>query len=270
MFHLVQVGLGSGGMAVLDLVLKDPRITKCTLIEPDVFKQHNLQRHLFGMDALGVSKAKKAAEWIQNRRPDLDLRVFSSPLQECSKGLVFLPDTKMVTVGICAVDNEAAKYFWCAWMREHKISWTLGEVLSGGIGGFVHVFNPVGPCYGCVCSHLKREGPVDGPEEKVDYNQPTSENPTMRISATFSSIMHIASIHALKTLEILDGTEDSHSMLMPMKKVEGVFDNPWNAIGLKIPKNPDCYFCKKDDTSGLDVDAELARKIRELSGGKHS
>jgi hypothetical protein len=267
MFHLIQVGLGSGGMAVLDMVLKDQRISKCTLIEPDVFKQHNLQRHLFGIDALGFSKAKKASDWVKNRRPDLDLQVFSSTLQECSKEQVFQPDSNEIPIGICAVDNEPAKYHWCSWMREQNVFWTLGEVLSGGIGGFVHVFSPSGPCYGCVCSHLKREGPMDGPEEKSDYSQPTSENPKMRISATFSSIMHIASIHALKTLEMLDGNKDPHSLLMPMKKLEGVFEKPWSAICLQIPKNLDCYFCKQNDASSLDIDGELARKIRELSGG---
>ena len=35
MAHLVQVGAGSGGMPVLDLVCRDPRITRLTLIEPD-------------------------------------------------------------------------------------------------------------------------------------------------------------------------------------------------------------------------------------------
>ena len=53
MAHLVQVGAGSGGMAVLDLLSPDPRITAITLIEPDVYKPHNVQRHLFPADAVG-------------------------------------------------------------------------------------------------------------------------------------------------------------------------------------------------------------------------
>ena len=47
MAHLFQVGAGSGGMPVLDMLCRDPRITRVTLIEPDVYKPHNVERHLF-------------------------------------------------------------------------------------------------------------------------------------------------------------------------------------------------------------------------------
>ena len=47
MAHLLQVGAGSGGMPVLDMLCRDPRINEVTLIEPDVYKQHNVERHLF-------------------------------------------------------------------------------------------------------------------------------------------------------------------------------------------------------------------------------
>jgi len=47
MAHLVQVGVGSGGIAVLDALARDERITRVTLIEPDVYKPHNVYRHLF-------------------------------------------------------------------------------------------------------------------------------------------------------------------------------------------------------------------------------
>src|SRR3981081_1289550 len=36
--HLLQVGAGSGGMPVLDMVCRDPRIARVTLIEPDLYK----------------------------------------------------------------------------------------------------------------------------------------------------------------------------------------------------------------------------------------
>ena len=42
MAHLVQVGLGSGGMSVIDMLVRDMRISKVTLIEPDILKLHNL------------------------------------------------------------------------------------------------------------------------------------------------------------------------------------------------------------------------------------
>ena len=35
MSHLIQVGAGSGGMPVLDMLGRDPRVTRVTLIEPE-------------------------------------------------------------------------------------------------------------------------------------------------------------------------------------------------------------------------------------------
>ena len=75
MAHLVQVGAGSGGMPVLDMVCRDPRITRVTLIEPDVYKPHNVERHLFPLSAVGEPKADLAERWLKERRPDLDVRL---------------------------------------------------------------------------------------------------------------------------------------------------------------------------------------------------
>ncbi len=65
MAHLIQVGAGSGGMPVLDMVCRDPRITRVTLIEPDVYKPHNVERHLFPLSAVGASKAELAQRWLR-------------------------------------------------------------------------------------------------------------------------------------------------------------------------------------------------------------
>ena len=55
MTHLVQVGAGSGGMPVLDMLCRDDRIHQVTLIEPDIYKPHNVQRHLFPRYAIGTA-----------------------------------------------------------------------------------------------------------------------------------------------------------------------------------------------------------------------
>lgn len=268
MAHIIQVGLGSGGMSVLDLVLKDPRITCCTLIEPDEFKPHNLQRHLFGADAVGKLKVDHAREWIINRRPDVKVNCIPALLQECQWEDLLSGEACGSVFGICAVDNEAAKYYWCSLMRKHQIPWTLGEVLSGGIGGFVHSFSPTGPCYGCVASYLKREGPKDSaPSKPMDYSQPEAGVEEMRISASFSSIMTIASMHCVKTLEMLDHQGGSQTILMPMKKVDGVFAHPWRGILFDIAKNPGCFFCGAGAGEIIDFDAMVRQKIQELSGG---
>ena len=77
-------------------------------------------------------------------------------------------------IGVCAADNEEAKYRFDALMRRFGKPWTLGEVLAGGIGGFVHRFTPGGPCYGCVASHLQRSVTVDRPKAPSSMPSPSS------------------------------------------------------------------------------------------------
>jgi len=171
MAHLFQVGAGSGGMPVLDLVCRDPRVTRVTLVEPDVYKPHNVERHLFPPSAVGERKADLAARWLRERRPDLQVATFLCDLCDPDMQPTLDEVARSADLGVCAADNEPAKYHWDALMRRHSRPWTLGEVLSGGIGGFVHAFVPGGPCYGCVASRLQRDVVVDR-APTPDYSQP--------------------------------------------------------------------------------------------------
>ena len=58
---VVQVGTGSGGMAVLDLVGRDARINSVLLIEPDIYKPHNVVRHYFAPDRCGQAHHRGCA-----------------------------------------------------------------------------------------------------------------------------------------------------------------------------------------------------------------
>ncbi len=155
MAHLIQVGTGSGGMPVLDMVSRDPRIEEITIIEPDVYKPHNVYRHMFPHSAVGQKKGVLAKQWLLERRPDLKVNLLLCDLLDPQYQEAINAAIAKADVGSCAADNEAAKYHWDALMRYHKKPWTLGEVLSGGIGGFVHWFTPGGPCYGCGCSSAR-------------------------------------------------------------------------------------------------------------------
>ncbi len=159
MAHLFQVGAGSGGMPVLDMVCRDPRVTRVTLVEPDIYKPHNVGRHLFPLDAVGQTKAALAERWLKERRPDLEVCLLAHDLTGPAAQGQIEAAAAVADVGVCAADNEPAKYHFDALMRKFRKPWTLGEVLSGGIGGWVHRFTPDGPCYGCVASHLQRTAP---------------------------------------------------------------------------------------------------------------
>src|SRR5262249_31986655 len=64
MAHLFQAGAGGGGMPVLDMACRDERVTHVTLVEPDVFKPHNVVRHVFPPTAVGKPKAELARAWL--------------------------------------------------------------------------------------------------------------------------------------------------------------------------------------------------------------
>src|SRR5437763_5710027 len=173
MAHILQVGAGSGGMPVLDMVARDPRVSRVTLVEPDVYKPHNVERHLFPASAVGRLKAELAADWLRGRRPDLDVVIMAVDLLAADVQTELAKTAAAADLGICAADNEPAKYHFDALMRQAGKPWTLGEVLSGGIGGFVHWFAPGGPCYGCVARPLKRSVAAEAPPEKApDYSPP--------------------------------------------------------------------------------------------------
>ena len=201
--HVLQVGAGSGGMAVLDLVARDPRVTRITLVEPDIYAPHNVYRHFFPPSAVGKRKAELAAEWVRAIRPGVAFEALVADVTDPSRQPEFARRAAECDVGICAADNEAAKFAFDALMRAAGKPWTLGEVLSGGIGGWVHRFVPGGACYGCVASHLKREVTEQPAGPPPDYSDPNAARPEATVPATKASIAVIAGLHALVTLDVL-------------------------------------------------------------------
>jgi molybdopterin/thiamine biosynthesis adenylyltransferase len=262
--HLLQVGAGSGGMPVLDMVCRDTRITRLTLIEPDVYKAHNVERHLFPNSAVGQKKALLAQTWLGERRPDLEVHVLDHDL--CDARVAGIIDEAAATadIGVCAADNEPAKLHWDALMRRHGKPWTLGEVLSGGIGGFVHWFIPGGPCYGCVASHLQRNIEVDKPKAP-DYSAPGGAAPEVTIPASKAAIGVIAALHALVTLQLLADPRGYQpgftSMLLTLARVPEVFEEMYRPFRFRIERSPQCLVCGPEQPvprEGLDAALEQA------------
>ena len=83
MAHVFQVGAGSGGIVVLDLIARDPRVTRLTLVEPDVYKPHNVHRHLFPLSAVvqAMRKTQQTSLYLDRLGPFLVARaIWQSPL----------------------------------------------------------------------------------------------------------------------------------------------------------------------------------------------
>ena len=278
MAHLLQVGAGSGGMPVLDMLCRDPRITCVTLMEPDVYKPHNVQRHVFPLAGVGEPKAELAETWLKDRRPELEVRLLVCDLLAPVSQRAIEEAVAAADIGVCAADNEPAKYYWDALLRRHGKPWTLGEVLSGGIGGFVHWFGPGGPCYGCVASRLNREAPAEK-APTPDYSQPGGAVAETTVPASMASIHAIASLHALVTLQMLDavagpGTLQSEleqrlgftSLLLSLQKVADVFDEAFRPYRFRVARSADCLICRARPTpsSSEDLDVALDQALARL------
>lgn len=269
---LFQVGAGSGGMVVLDLLVRDRSVAAVTLVEPDIYKPHNILRHVFPPSAVGQLKAELAAEWVKERRSDIAATVLDADLTDPTMLDTFEKHAAECDVGVCAVDNEPAKYAFDALMRGAGKPWTLGEVLSGGIGGWVHTFTPHGPCYGCVASHLQRNVAEAAPAPPPDYANPGAAVVEATVPAAKASIEVIAALHALATLELLTGRdrerpEDAFtSLLFTLKRVPGVFDDAFRSHKMRIPKSAACLFCSTvpAPVAGEDLDVALDQALGRL------
>jgi molybdopterin/thiamine biosynthesis adenylyltransferase len=266
--HILQVGAGSGGMPVLDMLSREPRITRISLIEPDIYKPHNVHRHLFPLSAVGRSKAQLARTWLEERRPALQIDILEADLMGAEHADAIEHLASAADMGICAADNEPAKYHFDALMRRHGKPWTLGEVLSGGTGGFVHWFVAGGPCYGCVASHLKRSVAVDKPKTP-DYSQPGAALEEATVPASKAAIEVVASLHALVTLQLL-GNLSSYdpgftSMLFTLERVADVFPEPYRPFRFRIPRSPTCLICRASDGEPADLDQALDQAFERLS-----
>ncbi len=252
---------------MLDLLARDPRITTITLVEPDVYSERNVHRHAFPSSAAGRLKGEAAAEWVRERRADVEVNVLVADLTDPAMLGIFEERASVCDVGVCAVDNEAAKYAFDALMRKAGKSWSLGEVLSGGIGGWVHRFTPNGPCYGCVASHLQRTV-TEAPEAPApDYANPGAALAETTIPASKASIEVIASLHASITLDMLAGTvAEFTSLLFTLQRVPGVFDEAYRPFRFTIAKSEECLFCSTIPAAeaGEDLDVALDQALARL------
>ena len=276
MAHLFQVGAGSGGMPVLDMVGRDPLLTHVTLVEPDVYQAHNVVRHLFPQSAVGRKKAELAREWLRERRPDLHVDILTCDLLDSAFASRIEAAAAAADIGICAADNEHAKYRFDALMRRFGKPWTLGEVLAGGIGGFAHCFVPGGPCYGCVASYLQRSVAVEQ-ARPPDYSQPGGPAPEVTVPASRAAIGVIAGLHAQVTLKLMAACGiatpqaaplDFTSLLLTLERVPDIFEEAYRPYRFRVARSAECLICRQEasaaPSSAEELDVALDRALARL------
>ena len=262
--RLVQVGVGSGGIAALDTLARDPRLTHLTLIDPDRFEPRNAARHLFGPGHAGRLKVDLARDWLAEARPDLAVEAWPIDVTTSAERQRISQALTEADVALCAVDGEPAKYACDELFRTARKPWTLGEVLSGGVAGWVHRFIPGGPCYGCVASRLGRAMPAGDPlHPRPDYADPAGVRPETSVPASKASIAVVAGLHALLTLELFgDLAAPAVSWLLPLTVVPDLFPERFRGRRFDTARRADCLICgesvPKGDLDAL-VDAALTR-----------
>jgi molybdopterin/thiamine biosynthesis adenylyltransferase len=274
--HIFQVGVGSGGMVVLDLIARNAAIDRITIVDPDSYAAKNVYRHCFPSQAVGQPKVELAAEWVRERRSDLEVLALEANLCDPALQSRFAAIAASCDLGVCAVDNEPAKYAFDSLMRAARKPWTLGEVLSGGIGGWIHRFSPDGPCYGCVASHLQRAVVDEPTSPPPDYANPGDAVAETTIPASKASIEAIASLHALAMLECLGKLQSNAkqpgepftSMLFSLRTVPGIFEEAYKAYRFRIERDTSCLICSmktvatgslSDETLDVELDQALGR-----------
>jgi molybdopterin/thiamine biosynthesis adenylyltransferase len=252
-------------MVVLDLLCREPSVQRIVLLDPDSYKSHNVYRHYFGLDKVGEKKVDLAAAWVKQFRPDLDVVPLTIDLLDPSRQAEIESAVQSCDLGVCAVDSEPAKYHFDALMRQFAKPWTLGEVLSGGIGGWIHGFRPGEACYGCVASHLQRNVTTDN-RPPPDYSNPEAALQETTIPASKSSINVIAGLHACMTLGMLAGSAPEFtSLLLPLAKVDGVFAEALRPFRFRIPRSPECLICANHAIpAGEDLDVALDQALARL------
>ncbi|VTT99304.1 dinucleotide-utilizing enzyme possibly involved in molybdopterin or thiamin biosynthesis : Hypothetical conserved protein OS=uncultured planctomycete GN=HGMM_F33C03C23 PE=4 SV=1: ThiF [Gemmataceae bacterium] len=273
MSRVFQVGAGSGGVVVLDHLARDRGVDRVTLVEFDTYKPHNVYRHLFPASAVGRLKADLAAEWVRGFRTDIEVETVAADATDPARQGELADLAAACDVGVCAVDNEPAKYAFDALMRGAGKPWTLGEVLSGGIGGWVHRFVPGGPCYGCVASYLQRSVAEEPAAPPPDYSNPGGPIAETTVPANKASIGVIASLHAVATLEVLATARDTErspsepphtSVLMSLARVPGVFDEAFRSYRFRVPRAPGCLVCGSASVPPGDLDVALGEALDRL------
>jgi molybdopterin/thiamine biosynthesis adenylyltransferase len=274
MAHLVQVGAGSGGMPVLDMLCRQQEITRITLIEPDLYKPHNVVRHVFPAESVGENKAELARKWVKSRRPDMDITLISEDLLNPGAEQTIERAVADADIGVCAADNEPAKYRWDFLMRRYSKPWTLGEVLSGGIGGFIHCFMPGAACYGCVASYLQRSMKVVD-SAAPDYSQPNAQLTEATVPAGKAAIQAVAALHALVTIGLLENYKGYDpgftTLLWSLARVPGIFEEAFRPYRFRIPRAAECLICRVESEQKLpsaeDLDVALDRALARLGDG---
>mgnify|MGYP002752970836 CR=1 FL=1 len=200
---ITAIGLGSGGAPIVDSLVMNG-IQNWDLYDMDTLDDVNLIKHPRMRKDLGKDKVVIQKEWIMDRNPLANVKIFNENIEESIKNSDF--------VLICT-DNEATRYFLNDISVKYNKPYSLGYVYRTGFGGFVYLYDPsTTGCYSCYKQFLKNSSntididlalPLTEDEQSQIYGL---DNRNYRASGLSIDIQMIALLHAKITLVFLANT----------------------------------------------------------------
>jgi molybdopterin/thiamine biosynthesis adenylyltransferase len=145
--HVVQAGLGSGGMPVTQF-LTQAGVASWTLFDPDVLDEANLVKHPGRRADLGLPKVQIARDWIVDRNPDAQVTVQQVDIR---MNHAYEQAVAAANLVLCCVDTVGTRQYISDVCVRFGKPFVLGSVFRRGVGGEVYAYIPGRTgCYRCL------------------------------------------------------------------------------------------------------------------------
>ncbi len=152
---VVQIGVGSGGAAANDHLTMNG-VRRWALFDPDSYDDVNLVKHPRNRSQLGKLKVKNQEEWILDRNPTAEVRVFAEDVLSSASFTSVVQDADLVLC--CADKPEVRSYVNEVSVRARKPCVTA-SVFRQGFGGEVYAYIPGAfGCFQCMSRTADEQG----------------------------------------------------------------------------------------------------------------
>ncbi len=237
--HIAVVGLGSGGSALADMLVRYG-VGKLTLVDPDTFEPENIKRHILDtgyippisklFPRLKFNKARVVMWRLHDINPNVSVKFIGDKFSSLSER----PD-----LIACCADSDACCQLVNQYALEHHI-----PVVFGGVHGAAEMAEIITlipgetPCYAC----YERDGSEPEPTQEKYTNPGYDSTRTPSQPGLWADILMAASI---QFRAILDALQDKINPLILAR-----LRFPYSAEVIRQKKG--CAVCS-DNMEGLSI-----------------
>jgi len=233
--HVVQLGVGGGGSAIVQC-LAGMGVGRLTLVDRDDVEPRNFSRQFLYRHAdLGRSKVDRAAEWVREYDPTIEVRAVDRWIGRADD-LDGLFDGADVVTG--SFDEPPGAQ---AWVNQAVVGAGI-PLVSGALFGTQLVYSSVDPgrsaCQACAAARLS-DGQSPGAEGlavRLDERLPRTNRLTGPVAAIVGALI------AQEAARYITGFQP------PYAAGAGVFldvRNGFESHRMPITRDPDCEICRQ-------------------------